>query len=277
MSCQNILSKVSFILAPEDPKIQLDFNKERYQRKQNSEFQKEIEEFIETNWSLKSAQNPKLYNASKFRLHDFTVDSNRVVIQVGLTSYKELLGTHYHPKVEELTQDQNWELMSNCMGVGAIALTSDNFVILQKRAAWTGEYPDKIDRPGGHPEPANVVPEFTNQAVLTEIFKSPQEELRDEVNIRLEQQSSPRLLGVVRDLEHGGRVALDFLIDVDLSQPEVLAQYRSGNQTEADESSELIFIQKDKIKNWDLPDDLALNLTAHATAGLLLLHLVLNQ
>ena len=38
--------------------------------------------------------------------------------------------------------------MSNCLGVGAIALTKDNFVILMERAKWTGEYPGKIDRPG---------------------------------------------------------------------------------------------------------------------------------
>ena len=47
--------------------------------------------------------------------------------------------------------------MSNCMGVGAIALTNDDFVILMKRAAWTGEAPGKIDRPGGHPEPDEIL------------------------------------------------------------------------------------------------------------------------
>ena len=38
--------------------------------------------------------------------------------------------------------------MSNCLGVGATALTKDNYVILMERAKWTGEYPGKIDRPG---------------------------------------------------------------------------------------------------------------------------------
>ena len=43
--------------------------------------------------------------------------------------------------------------MSNAIGVGAITLTSDNWIILMKRADWTGEYPGMVDRPGGHPEP----------------------------------------------------------------------------------------------------------------------------
>ena len=189
MSCQKILTKIAYVLAPENPKIQLDFDKEKYGRNQNSQNQKELEEFIETNWSLKSGQNPKLYNASKFRLHDFVIKSNsNLIIQVGLTSYKELLGTHYHPKVQDFSQEsrekfnQNeFAFMSNCMGVGAIAITLDNYVILQKRAAWTGEAPGKIDRPGGHPEPSNISPNFTNEEVLEEIFKSPQEELRKSV------------------------------------------------------------------------------------------------
>lgn len=43
--------------------------------------------------------------------------------------------------------------MSNGIGVGAITLTKDHFVVLVKRAGWTGEGAHKIDRPGGHPEP----------------------------------------------------------------------------------------------------------------------------
>ena len=187
MSCQKILTKIDFILAPENPQIQLDFDQEKYDRNRNSQNQKELEAFIESNWSLKSDQNPKLYNASKFRLHNFVVNSNQVIIQVGLTSYKELLGTHYHPKVQEFSKEsqekfgEDFSFMSNCMGVGAIAITLDNYVILQKRAAWTGEAPGKIDRPGGHPEPSNVSSNFTNEEILEEIFKSPQEELRNSV------------------------------------------------------------------------------------------------
>ena len=86
------------------------------------------------------------------------------------------------------------------MGVGAIAVTNDDFVILMKRAAWTGEAPGKIDRPGGHPEPDEILKlksqsdakdknqfyeDFSNQEVLEEIFQSPQNELRDEINIKL--------------------------------------------------------------------------------------------
>jgi len=93
----------------------------------------------------------------------------------------------------------------------------------------------------------------------------------------MEYQSPPRLLGVLRDLEHGGRCALDFMINVKLNKEEVLQKYQSGHQTEADESTELIFVAKEQVFHWDFPDDLALNLTAHAVGGLRLLHLILQQ
>ena len=93
----------------------------------------------------------------------------------------------------------------------------------------------------------------------------------------MEYQSQPRLLGVLRDLEHGGRCALDFMINVKLNKEEVLQKYQSGHQTEADESTELIFVAKEQVYHWDFPDDLALNLTAHAVGGLRLLHLILHH
>ena len=44
------------------------------------------------------------------------------------------------------------------------------------------------------------------------MFDAAAGELRDEVNVPLEHQHEPELLGVVRDLAHGGRCGLEFLI-----------------------------------------------------------------
>ena len=95
-----------------------------------------------------------------------------------------------------------------------------------------GEYPGRIDRPGGHPEPDLVKKSSEKEAedsykyldaqdVLNEIFLSPQNELRDEINIPLECQSEPKLLGLIRDMDLGGRCAFDFLIPINLSKEEV--------------------------------------------------------
>ena len=208
------MQRISCILAPENPEIELQFDELKFCRRQDSQNQADLEEFIETNWKSKCGQNSRIYNASKFRLHRFSTESNKVQLHIGLTSYKDLLGTHYFPKAGQLVEEskarniEDFAFMSNCLGVGAIAITNDSYVILQRRAQWTGESPGKIDRPGGHPEPSNVK-HLNAIEILSEIFKSPQEELRDEVNIALDLQSSPKLLGVVRDLEHGGRCGMN--------------------------------------------------------------------
>ena len=66
---------------------------------------------------------------------------------------------------------------------------------------------------------------LATQDVLDEIFQSPQNELRDEINIPLEYQSEPKLLGLIRDMDLGGRCAFDFLITTNLTKEDVLKRY----------------------------------------------------
>ena len=40
--------------------------------------------------------------------------------------------------------------------MGILLLTSDNHLLVIRRALWTGENPGMIDRPGGHPEPSKI-------------------------------------------------------------------------------------------------------------------------
>ena len=86
-----------------------------------------------------------------------------------------------------------------------------------------------FDFSGGHAEPDLVknsqkdnYQKLESQDVLDEIFQSPQNELRDEINIRIEYQSDPKMLGLIRDMKLAGRCAFDFLIEVNLSKEEVL-------------------------------------------------------
>lgn len=261
-----------------------------------------LQQFIEDNWQSKTKSNPRIYNAAKFRLASYSVKNDKPCIQIGLTTYKELLGTHYYPYASDLLVESQklcdagdasfcdaYGFMSNCLGVGAIAITSDEFVILLQRANWTGEAAGKIDRPGGHPEPDEVMghksleedlSRYKNlrpDKILEEIFAAPQKELRDEVNIALECQQDPQLLGLLRDLNYGGRCTLDFLIRVNLTKKEVQERYLSGKQSEADESTGLLFIEAEKVKNWDLDQDLISDLSGHGIGGLYVYHMYLKR
>ena len=48
-------------------------------------------------WAERKKISPQIYNGAKFRLHGVTLNppEGMPVLQMGLTSYKEMLGTHY--------------------------------------------------------------------------------------------------------------------------------------------------------------------------------------
>ena len=68
--------------------LKVDFNVEKYARQTISKNQKELNDFINNNWIEKCTSNPRLYNASKFRLASFHCCETEIKIQVGITSYK---------------------------------------------------------------------------------------------------------------------------------------------------------------------------------------------
>ena len=105
---------------------------------------------------------------------------------------------------------RQFDYMSQCIGVGCWVLTTDKKVVFVENAAWKGEQACRVDRPGGHAEPGECPGEdatkLSGAEVRRELFDCIQRELRDEVNIGLEHQSAPELLGVVYNHERGGRL-----------------------------------------------------------------------
>ena len=120
----------------------------------------EDEASIEAIWANRLKDNPRLFNGTKFRVHSVSSDgSDRLTINLGLTDYREYLGTNWSPDVEALqTRGEREEgnpqaYLSDPMGVGAFVLTSDDHVIFLKRSPYCAEAPDMWDIPGGHAEP----------------------------------------------------------------------------------------------------------------------------
>ena len=52
---------------------------------------------------------------------------------------------------------EEFPFASRSMGIGVFPITTDGFVPLIRRSAWTAEAANKIDRVGGHPEPDQAV------------------------------------------------------------------------------------------------------------------------
>lgn len=197
----------------------------------SNKYDKWIEKSIELIWDEKCQANDRLYNKSKFRFDSVTIDDDQqVVINLGLTTYMELIGTNCHPFGKELAVygiehfKNSRSCLADPLGVGCLLLTADDKFIFLKRAMWTGEDKGKLDRPGGHPEPDNVSPAikyWTEEQcqnpenvhrIREEIFDSVKHEVRDEVNLPIETLKDPELLGVIRSLERLGRPSAEFLV-----------------------------------------------------------------
>ncbi|XP_020562144.1 nucleoside diphosphate-linked moiety X motif 22 isoform X3 [Oryzias latipes] len=86
-------------------------------------------------------------------------DKPLLILRLGLTSYKEYLGTNWSCQAAELRQRGQTEykdplaLLAQPLGVGAILCTSDDQVVFIRRSQKVAEAGGLLDIPGGHPEP----------------------------------------------------------------------------------------------------------------------------
>ena len=115
---------------------------------------------VDVVWKHRIKENPRLFNATKFRIHSVdTVEDNHVSMSLGVTDYKDFLGTNWAPYAQHL-QLKGKELcgnsqifLSDALGVGASVITSDNFLMFLCRSEYCAEAPGTWDVPGGHAEP----------------------------------------------------------------------------------------------------------------------------
>jgi len=233
-----------------EEQVDVDWDPTRFAMKESSELRMKIEK----RWSEATAAQPRLWNQSKYRLAGYSLTGERgPQLKVGLTDYKDHMGTNLSPEVEKWvgTGEQRWDYMSQCIGVGCWLVSSDQKVVLVETASWKGEQGCKVDRPGGHAEPEEslkLLPEterkvenITDELVGKELFECIQKEVRDEINVPLDMQSKPELLGAVINTEKGGRLGLEFLIRVEASGAQIKELYSQGGP-EADESTNIFFV-----------------------------------
>ena len=115
---------------------------------------------INSVWTERQKQNPKLWNGTKFRLDSVLVQHDgQATFNLGITGYKDFIGTNWSPSAKLFqqlgkTNHNNEQIhMSDALGVGALVQTADDYMVLIRRSQHCGEAVGLLDVPGGHPEP----------------------------------------------------------------------------------------------------------------------------
>ncbi|XP_051907463.1 uridine diphosphate glucose pyrophosphatase NUDT22 isoform X1 [Hippocampus zosterae] len=255
---------------------------ERYNRQTDAALQHHIEEV----WTARVSKEPWLFDGAKFRLHSFHVtlptaqlssctpsfqnlDSRHspasaplLTLRVGLTSYKDYLGTNWSSHAAELHKRGEAEfgssqaLLAQPLGVGAVVCTGDGQVVFIRRSQEVAEAGGKLDLPGGHPEPKVACErlgeakidvkllEKNSEAVVAELFSSICAEIRDEqVNIPLCSLGEPLLMGMILNHTSAGRPSAEFYISCSLSSDKIRELYWKGG-AEANESTDIVFLSR---------------------------------
>ncbi|KAF7667607.1 hypothetical protein LDENG_00053450 [Lucifuga dentata] len=214
-----------------------------------------------------------------------------LTLYLGLTCYKDFLGTNWSYQAVELRKRGEAEfsdplaLLAQPLGVGAILCTGDGQVVLIRRSQRVAEAGGLLDIPGGHPEPKvaceglgqNVCEEQINMAVLqqrpeavvSEIFSSVCSEIRDEVNVPLSSLGEPVLMGVALNHTSAGRPSAEFYISCSLSSDEVRQLYWKGG-AEAHESTDIVYLSRTEILQLDTHSSLWTELCPSAKGAVLL-------
>ncbi|XP_029637932.1 uridine diphosphate glucose pyrophosphatase NUDT22 [Octopus sinensis] len=257
----------------------------------------QLEEEINNVWKIRQSKNMTLYNGTKFRVHAVfpSVDKKGVNLQLGVTCYRDFLGTNWSFRSQHLQTvglalfGNSQACMSDPLGVGSLLLTSDQRIILLKRSQNCAEAPGLWDIPGGHAEPQELVGSVTMEkidvesmspaAVVKELYNSVVREIRDEVNIPEDTLLEPELMGVASNLTSAGRPSLEFFVRCSLPSSKVLQLYLQGNQSEADESTHIQCLSVNDVLKLQENNKQLWSLLAPSAKGcfILFINMVLNN
>ncbi len=112
---------------------------------------------------------PGMYNGKLARLSAWTIKSDTLELELGVTDYCTQVYCNHH--LETVLQNWGENSLSYALGISAVVETQDNDILLMKRSRYLGEYPGFVDVFGGHIEIAadKSMPPSIDDAMLTEL------------------------------------------------------------------------------------------------------------
>ena len=224
---------------------------------------------IDASWRAALESNGRLFDGSKFRLAALACadegDGARLVLRLGMTGYKEYLGTNQAPREQRLRLAADGErlhgdagaFLSNALGCETVLVTADGQIALLRRSSAVATHGGLFNGPSGHPEPSRArveeepdcaaAAEAAARLAVEELFDSVTQETHEETNVPRAALLPPRCIGCMAAAdEHGcvGKPDLLFVTRTTLDAAAVRAAYEQG-AAEGWESDRLAFFPAD--------------------------------
>ncbi|KAG7276942.1 hypothetical protein CRUP_010262 [Coryphaenoides rupestris] len=182
--------------------------------------------------------------------------SPRLTLRLGLTCYKDFLGT-------------NWSHLAGALRERGEAEFSDPCALL---AQPLGSVSGSACQDGV----SMAVMQQSPKAVVSELFSSVCAEIRDEVNVQLSSLGQPVLMGVALNHTSAGRPSAEFYVSCCLTSEEVREFYWRGG-AEANESTDIVFVSRKEVLQLDSSRPLWSEMCPSAKGAVLLYQLVMPE
>lgn len=154
----------------------------------------DIERFIETTWNTCTAQaestGAKLWNGRLCRLVTYHGTKDEMSLVLGPTDYRDFLGTNLHNA--HLRYSHGPECLANPVGVSALVISSDDYLVLGRRSNAVAYHAGRIHPVGGCMEPSEAgIGENPTETILSEVA--------EEFGIDGQVVKQTMCLGLIRD------------------------------------------------------------------------------
>ncbi len=222
----------------------------------------EVEAFIEASWLRRAAEaavaGASLWDGPLCRLIDYSPSPRRLDMTLGPTGYRDFLGTNLYNA--HLRYTHGPEMLASPIGVSAIIVVRDRFLLLGRRSRAVAYHPERIHPFGGCAEP-------TGNTDPPDMFASLAAELRQELAIDPDAIGEMLCLGMVRDKQI---VQPELVFDAPVNISVADIRVRAGNADDGREHTDILIVRDDPASVVSFIELNITDLTPVALAGLLL-------
>lgn len=220
-----------------------------------------VEEFVEKLWNRRlgeaAVSGTRLWDGPLCRLIHCARNSDGLEMTLGPTSYRAFVGTNLHNA--HLRYTHGPEVLANPLGVSAVVMTEDRYLLLGLRAQWLAYHAGRIHPIGGCVEPAPP-------GASIDPFAAMATELREELGLEESDLGPMICLGLIRD-KHIVQPELIF----DAATRSTVEQIRARSaRSDGGEHSELFVLRNHPGSVVTFIESNLTRLTPVALAGLLL-------